>query len=215
MKRAIFVVWLLFVSSFTLNGLCGDPSETARDNVGKSTGISPEKPATVNMDFQDIDIRDFVSYVSELTGTNMILDPQVKGTVTIVAPAKIPPGEVLHFFQSALEIHGYTTVNAGPLVKIIPSPKARGKSIETGTREPPGTARDTVATEVIHLHYLNPTDAKKLLTPLLSESGVIIDYPQTGALIITDTHSNMGRLQQIIETMDVAPYKETMEGERE
>jgi general secretion pathway protein D len=160
------------------------------------------------MDFHDVDIRDFVSYVSEVTGTNFILDPNVKGRVTVVSPTKVPVSEVFSFFQSVLEVHGYTTVEAGSVVKIVPSATAPGKSVETGLREESETAGDKFVTQVIHLNYLSPDDAKSLLTPLGSKSSVIASYPRSGILIITDFLSNIQRLREIIKAVDVPRARE-------
>jgi general secretion pathway protein D len=155
------------------------------------------------MDFQDVDIRDFVSYVSEVTGTNFILGPDLQGRITVVSPTKVPVNEVFRFFQSVLEVHGYTTVEAGGLVKVVPSGTAPGKAVETRSAQQSKTAEDKLVTQVIHLHYLSPDEAKSLLTPLLSESGVIVSHPLSGTLIITDFHPNIERLQKIIKAVDV------------
>jgi general secretion pathway protein D len=83
------------------------------------------------MDFEDVDIRDFVSYVSKVTGENFIVGPNVKGRITIVSPNKVPIDEVFSVFLSVLEVHGYTTVKAGAMTKIVPSSGAAGKGIDT------------------------------------------------------------------------------------
>ena len=155
------------------------------------------------MDFQDVDIRDFVRFVSKVTGQNFIVGPNVKGRITLVSPNKVPIDEVFSVFLSVLEVHGYTTVEAGSVVKIVPSATARGKSVKTGFREESGTAEDKFVTQVIHLKYLSPDDAKSMLTPLVSEDSVIVSHPGSGTLIITDFLPNIQRLRKIIEAMDV------------
>ena len=70
-----------------------------------------------------------------LQNTSFILGPNVKRRVTVVSSTKIPVKEVFSFFQSVLEVHGYTTVEAGSVVKIVPSATARGKSVETRVTE--------------------------------------------------------------------------------
>ena len=116
--------------------------------------------------------------------------------------------EVLSFFQSVLEVHGYTTVEDGGLVKIVSSTTARGKSVETGLSEELGIAQDKLVTQVLHLNHLSPDDAKSLLTPLVSEGGVIVSHPSSGTLIITDFLPNIKRLQQIIKAVDVPKAQE-------
>jgi type II secretory pathway component GspD/PulD (secretin) len=89
------------------------------------------------------------------------------------------------------------------VVKIVSSATARGKSVETKGTEELGTAEDKYVTQVIHLNYLSPGDAKSLLTPLVSENSVIVSHPRSGTLIITDSYLNIKRLQQIIKAVDV------------
>ena len=206
-----FVALVLWFAVLCIPASASSSEELDSDSHSKPSKLNDDKTELVEMNFQDADIRDFVSYVSELTGTNFVLDPSVKGSVTTMAPAKVPLNEVFSFFQSVLEIHGYTIVEAGSVVKIIPSAKARGKSIDTKIKEEPRKAQDNLATQVIHLNYLSPADAKDILTPLVSKNSVIISYPQSGSLIITDTHSNIQRLQQIIKAIDVPRTQDNIE----
>lgn len=206
-KFTVCLLWFLWISP-----AAGSSEQPA---LGKSTSIPAsssesevvERPS-VDMNFQDADIRDFISYVSEVTGTNFIIGPHVKGRVTVVSPTKVPVNEVFGFFQSVLEVHGYTTVEDGGVVKIVSSATARGKSVETWLSEELGIAQDRFVTQVIHLNYLSPDDAKSLLTPLVSEGGVIVSHPRSGTLIITDFLSNIQRLQKIIKAVDVPKVQE-------
>jgi len=209
MKVTVFLLWLVLLSGPASAG-SSEQQESPQfvSSHPKLSELDEDKPVSVKMSFQDVDIRDFVSYVSEVTGTNFILDPNVKGTVTVVAPTKVPVKEVPSFFQSVLEVHGYTIVKAGSVVKIVPSATARGKSVETKVNGELGTAQDKFVTQVIHLNYLSPADAKGLLTPLVSENSVIVSQPRSGTLIITDSHSNIRRLQRIIKAIDVPKAQE-------
>ena len=117
----------------------------------QDTGKSKIPEQFVSIDFNNVDINVFIKFMSELTGTNFVVDQRVKGKVTIISPSKISLQEAYKVFESVLEVHGYTTVQSGEVVKIIPSPDARSKSIETKLREesttsqrPGGHPADTV-----------------------------------------------------------------------
>jgi len=84
----------------------------------------------VEMDFQDVDILIFIKAISEMTGKDFVVSPKVRGRVSIVAPTKMAPDEAYQVFQSVLEVHGFTTVPAGRIVKIVPSLEARGKGVD-------------------------------------------------------------------------------------
>ncbi len=157
----------------------------------------------VSIDFNEVDIEVFVKFISELTGRNFVVDQRVKGNVTIISPTKISVAEAYKVFESVLEVHGYTTVEAGRVTKIIPSPYARTMNIETRLEEELDSPEDKIVTQLIHLKYANPDEVKQLCAPLVSKSSVILSYEPTNMLIITDVYSNITRLMRIINAIDV------------
>jgi general secretion pathway protein D len=157
----------------------------------------------VTIDFNNVDINVFIKFISELTGKNFVVDPRVKGNVTIISPTKISINEAYRVFESVLEVHGFATVKSGRVVKILPTPEARTKNIETRYN---ALARpeDRLVTQLIPLTYADPNEIKRLLTPLVSRNSVIAPYPPTNMLILTDIQSNIQRLMRIIKEIDVA-----------
>jgi general secretion pathway protein D len=166
-----------------------------------------QKPAKseqfVSIDFNNVDINVFIKFMSELTATNFVVDQRVKGKVTIISPSKISLKEAYKVFESVLEVHGYTTVKAGDIVKIVPAPDARSKNIKTLLREDAASPEDKVVTQLIPLKYANPVDIKRLFTPMVSKSSVILAYQPTNMMIITDVHSNIRRLLKILRQIDI------------
>ena len=157
----------------------------------------------VSIDFNNVDINVFIKFMSELSGTNFVVDQRVKGKVTIISPSKISMTEAYKVFESVLEVHGYTTVKSGEVVKIIPSPDARSKNIETMLREEASAPEDKVVTQLIPLTYADPVEIKRLFTPMVSKSSVILAYPPTNILIVTDVYSNIKRLLKILKKIDI------------
>jgi general secretion pathway protein D len=166
-------------------------------------GKKEPKDRFVTIDFDNVDIILFIKFMSEVTGKNFVIDEKVRGKVTIVSPTKISVDEAYRIFESVLEVHGFATVPSGSLVKIVPSVVARGKNIETRLLEEAATAEDKVITQVIRLAYANPDDLKRLFAPLISKSSVIVSYPPTSMLLVTDVLSNIERLLTIIKAIDV------------
>ncbi len=158
----------------------------------------------VTIDFDNVDIPIFIKFISELTGKNFVIDKAVRGKVTIISPNKISVKGAYKVFESVLEVHGYTTVPSGSIIKIVPAVQARSKSVETRLREEATSSEDKVVTQLIPLRYANPTELKKLFIPLVSKSSVIVSYPPTRTLIITDVFSNIKRLMRIAKAIDVA-----------
>ena len=157
----------------------------------------------VSIDFNNVDLNVLIKFISELTGKNFVIDQRVKGKATIISPSKISVAEAYKVFESVLEVHGFTTIQAGKIIKIVPSPDARSKNIETRLREESGAAADKVVTQLIPLKYAAASEIKKLFAPLVSKSSIILDYSPTNTLIVTDVYSNIQRLTKILEAIDI------------
>ena len=157
----------------------------------------------VSIDFNNVDLNVLIKFISELTGKNFVIDQRVKGKATIISPSKISVGEAYKVFESVLEVHGFTTIQAGKIIKIVPSPDARSKNIETRLKEESGTGADKVVTQLIPLKYATASEIKKLFAPLVSKSSIILDYSPTNTLIVTDVYSNIKRLTKILEAIDI------------
>lgn len=186
----------------------GEPTP-GRVSAARSVPEIPEGEGQyITIDFDNVDIRVFVKFISEITGKNFIVDPNVRANVTVISPRKISVQEAYRVFESVLEVHGFTTVPSGDVTKIIPAVAAREKSVETLLREEAISPEDRVVTRIVPLRYANPTEMQKVLTPLVSRASIIISYPPTGTLIITDVLSNIERLMNIVETLDVAGIEE-------
>lgn len=176
--------------------------KSATRDKGNSKPGGVDKPY-VTIDFDNVDIVIFIKFISELTGKNFVIDKAVRGKVTIISPTKISVKEAYRVFESVLEVHGYTTVPSGSIIKIVPAIQARSKSIETRLREEAASPEDKVVTQLIPLRYADPNELKKLFIPLISKSSVLVSYPPTRTLIVTDVFSNIKRLLRITKAIDV------------
>lgn len=200
---------VLFGAFLFLTGLTPNPGYCQQQTViGNKTEVNGNKPVVngkkfVTLDLNNVDIRLFIQYISELSGKNFVVDKAVQGNVTILSPTKISEDEAYRVFESVLEVHGFTTVPSGPVIKIIPSAAARSKSIETISSGMYVHPEDKVVTQLVPLKHSSPDAMKKVLTPLVSKTSVVIAHPQSGMLVLTETLSNIQRLMKIIEMLDV------------
>lgn len=177
-----------------------EPMALAQSKTAEKKTVSDR---FITIDFNSVDIIVFIKFISELTGRNFIIDQRVKGKITVISPAKISVKEAYKVFESVLEVHGYTAVQAGEVIKIIPAPDARTKNIETKLMEEAESPEDKVVTQLIPLDFADANEIKKLFAPMVSKSSVILAYPPTNILILTDVYSNILRLLRILEVIDV------------
>ena len=190
------------------NPAAASSGEAVSKEVKKKSAAVSDDSRYVTIDFEDVDIRVFVKFISELTGKNFVVDRNVKGTVTIVSPRKISVDEAYKVFESVLEVNDYTAVPAGDIIKIIPYRSAKEKNVQTLLRQQAVSPEDKVVTQIVSLQYANPDEMRKVLTPLVSKASVILSYSPTGMLIITDVLSNIKRLLKIINALDAEGIEE-------
>ena len=160
----------------------------------------------VTMDFDNVDIRLVIKFMSELIGKNFILDNRVKGKVTVISPKEIPVKDAYAIFESILEVNGYTTVTTNDIIKIIPDSHAASKNLETIHGDSPKLKEnndDTMVTQIISLEYAAADKVKAIIHPLISRESKILSYLPTNMLILTERISNINRLMGIIKEIDV------------
>jgi general secretion pathway protein D len=197
-SRKVLILSLVFL--FVFFPAAGFAQEESKSGQQESTS---GKPAYVTMNFKDVDLQVFIKFISELTGKNFLIDPNVKGTVTIISPQKVTVGEVYQVFLSVLEINGFTTLDAGKVTKIVPTAAAKTKATETVLQKRLGPREDKVITQLVPLRYADATYLGKLLASLVEKTGLLIPYQETNTIIVIDTQSNINRLVRIISELDV------------
>jgi len=204
--RILFSLILLygFFSILPAASMAADKVPPAETTAGKS-----QRFITIN--FDSVDIRLFIKYISELTGKNFIIDKTVKGTVSIISPTRISEEEAYQVFESVLSVNGFTTIKSGAMVKIMPTVRARTENIDTLHHGKSSTPEDRIVTQLIPLTHTTPGEMKKVLAPLISKTSVVIAHTQSGMLIVTDMLSNIQKLLSIIESLDVDYTSDEME----
>ncbi len=202
MKSIYSSVLKIVTAAFIFASFLSSVNYPVFGQISSVPDAAPNSEGFIEFNFPSVDIKVFIKYISELTGKNFVVDDRVKGQVSIISPGKISVKQAYQVFESVLEIHGYTTVDAGEIVKIVPAPDAKSKSIKTMIKEESSLSEDQIVTQIIPLRYANPTEIQRLFTPLISKSSVILSYPHNKTLIVTDTYSNIRRLMRILEVID-------------
>ena len=157
--------------------------------------------ASVTLNLKDADIGALIGTVAEVTGTNFIVDPRVKGKVTVVSSRPMESEEVYQVFLSILKVHGFAAVPSGSVVKIVPDVNAKSEGVPTVTDKAPGQG-DEVVTRVIEVNNVSAAQLVPILRPLVPQQGHMAAYPGTNVLIVSDRAENIERLVSIVKRMD-------------
>lgn len=155
----------------------------------------------VRLNFKGADIQAVITSVAEVTGKNFIIDPRVKGKVTIISSRAMDSKEIYQVFLSVLDVHGYTAVPAGKTIKILPDADAKHNSIPPASDENPGKG-DEAVTRVIEVEHIAAAQLVPILRPLVPPQGHLAAYPQSNVLIVSDRAGNIDRILTIIKRID-------------
>jgi len=172
--------------------------------MAQSAARSAE-PVTLNFNNADIDAvaRTFAS----ITGRNVVVDPRVKGTMTLITDKPVSRAAAMGQFVAALRLQGFTLVETEGLYKVVPEADAKlqsaGVSMLDGDegRLPSG---NQIATQIFKLNFESANNLVPVLRPLISPNNTINANPGNNSLVITDYADNLRRLGRIIAAMDVA-----------
>jgi general secretion pathway protein D len=175
----------------------------ARPNLEKPAEASKTpvlKPGEVLLNFQAAEIQGVVKAVGQMTGRNFLLDPRVKGQVTIISSRPVTTSAAYQIFLSALKAQGFTAVEGIGVIKIVPTTEAKTNAEVNMEGEPRGGER--IMTHVTVVQHTSATQMIPLLRPLMSPTSQLSAYEQANALIITDYADNIRRMLRIIEKID-------------
>lgn len=162
---------------------------------------------TINL--KETDIQELIQFVSEATGTTIVVDPAVKGRVKVVSSRPVNRDELYDLFLAILDVHGFTAVSSGGVVRVIQNKDARSASVPVGGRDGPGIINDEYVTQVLRLDNISAAKLIPVLRPLVPQQAHMAAYAPSNAIIISDTASNIDRIRDIIQRMDQSAVQET------
>jgi general secretion pathway protein D len=96
----------------------------------------------VAVDFDNVELRVFIKFVSEVTGKVFLVDDRVRGQVSVRFANKIPIDQLHDVLESVLEVKGFAAIPAGPITKIVPLGTAKQRGIEVRGGRPSAQGSD-------------------------------------------------------------------------
>lgn len=203
-KRAMFAM----VASLPvlLSVLDIPPAEAQQTQNGVAQSSNSDGTFTLNL--KNADIHSLISTVSKQSGRNFVVDPRVKAKITVISAKPLDGNELYETFLSVLQVHGYSAVPSGDLIKIVPDVNAKQGPVPN--YDPLTPESDQLVTQVIKVVNVPAAQLVPILRPLVPQQGHLAAYAATNALIVTDRANNINRLLQIIKDVD-RPDKEEVE----
>lgn len=186
---------------------CATGPVHAQTAINTDTGsVRPGEPVTLN--FAGADIEAVARTMATITGRNVVVDPRVKGQLTLVTERAVTPAAAFQQFLAALRLQGFTVVEAAGLYKVVPEADAKlqAGSVTVSQGGGRGTAASggQIVTQIFKLNFENAANLVPVLRPLISPNNTINVNPGNNSLVITDYADNLERLGRIVAAMDVS-----------
>ncbi|MEG5264597.1 type II secretion system secretin GspD [Pseudomonas sp. JDS28PS106] len=166
--------------------------------------VGAEEEPVYEVNFVDIELSEFIDSVSRITHTNFIIDPRVKGKVTVRSSEMLGSDEIYALFLSQLRAQGFAAVDLpNGSVKIVPDQAARLEPVPVERTRTIGPVNDGMATRVFNVRNAASEQMLNILKPLIDPRvGVITPYPSANLLVITDWRSNLDRIDSLLVQLD-------------
>jgi len=166
--------------------------------------LAQENEQTWTVNFKDSDIQEVIKFIAEATEKTIIIDPKVRGQVKVISEKAVNRGELYALFLSILDVHGFTAVESGGVVRIVPNRDARSLAIPSSDESTRNVSPDNYVTQVVQLQNISAAKLLPILRVMVPQHGHISAYDPSNAIIITDTRANIDRLEDVIAQIDKA-----------
>ena len=188
---------LLLLPQAPLQAQDGQPAPPGA--ARRSGGLLANTPVTLN--FVNADIEAVSRAMAAMTDRQILVDPRVKGVITVYSEQPMPVREAYLQYLAALRGLGFTVVDNAGLLKVVPEADAK---LQAGTVSvgPVNQRGDQVITQIFRLSHENPNNLVAVLRPLISPNNTINANPGNSTLVITDYADNLARIAKIIAALD-------------
>ncbi|PUE53666.1 type II secretion system protein GspD [Limnohabitans sp. 2KL-17] len=173
------------------------------DPVAKPPALNARHKEPVTLNFVNAEIDAVARTLATLSGYNVVVDPRVKGTMSLSSNLPVPPAQALRLFAAQLRTQGFALVESAGLYTVLPEAEAKLQSSAVSAGPVPASSGQIV-TQIFRLNHENANNLVPVLRPLISPNNTINVNPGTNALVITDYGDNLQRLGRIIAALDVA-----------
>ena len=157
--------------------------------------LIPSLTSAATINFRDVEIRQFVESMSELTGKNFLIDSRVRGKTTIIASTEVPDEALYDIMLSVLAMHGFRAVDgANGLTTIVPANLA--------TRYSPLEVESSLQTEIIPIRHLDVGAVIPIIRPLMTGEAKVVPFKRLNYLLVNEIKTNIERVKEIIRALD-------------
>jgi general secretion pathway protein D len=170
----------------------------ALDSVAAQQAAEQAQPGDIVINMRGVEIADVADQISRITGRTLILDPAVKGVVTVTSATPLSPAGVWELFQSVLRANGFSAVRSGRAWRIVPAANA----VRDGGVPNRAAGGQELVTRMVRLANVPSADVARVIRPLVATFGSVEPLSSPNAIVITDYADNVRRVEAIARQLD-------------
>jgi general secretion pathway protein D len=197
MRRALLPIVLGALAAFS----SAASAQTGAAPEAQQPGHTTTADGRHTLNLKDADIQALIATVSEITGKNFIVGPNVQGKITVVSARPMKADEIYDVFLSVLRVHGFAAVPSGSMIKIVPEATAQQDG-STGVNGLGVRTADELVTEIVPVKHVSAAELVPILRPLMPQGGQLIAHATSNSLVVSDRAGNVQRLADIIRRID-------------
>ncbi len=169
----------------------------------------PSRADPITLNLREADIAVLIATVSEVTGKNFVVDPRVRGKVSVISANPLEPDALYEVFQSVLAVYGFAAIPGNQVIRIVPNAAAKQEPIALIDTPQGFGGEDELITRIVQVQHAQAGALAALLRPLIPPTGHIAAYGQSNTLVIADKAANVERLVGIIRRVDQSSAETT------
>lgn len=200
--RLVATLAAAVVGATAMSGAAAAP---ARAKAARATPAEDR----VSLNFVNADVESVVRAMGQYLKRDFVLDPRVKGTITLATDQPVTRAEAYNLLLTSLRFQGFTIVSSGGLYKVLPEADAKfaggPAQIGPGAARSDGIRGDQIVTQIFRLNYESSSNMVNMLRPLVTANNPITVNPGNNSIVITDYADNLQRIARIIAGVDTPP----------
>jgi len=157
--------------------------------------IQSQAQETFLLNYQDVDIAKVTQDISKFSKKTLILDPRVKGRISIFSDSILSAEQVWDVYMRTIQVHGFAALSDGGVVRIVPENEATRDSNES-------LSQSSIETKIFTLKNRAAGEILSQIKPITGRQSHLSSIPSINSILLVDKKSNIERIGQLLKKID-------------
>ena len=157
--------------------------------------VQSQAQETFLLNYQDVDIAKVTQDISKFSKKTLILDPRVKGRISIFSDSILSAEQVWDVYMRTIQVHGFAALSDGGMVRIVPENEATRDSNES-------LSQSSIETKIFTLKNRAAGEILSQIKPITGRQSHLSSIPSINSILLVDKRSNIERIGQLLKKID-------------